>query len=272
MISDFAILGMVFTLLICFVLPILAMGVLKIRQKAQILLFLAGISMYLVFVMILERLFISLTIQVVPAFGENAALYTVLAVLAAAIFESLEFALIARLLQEHMDRGSRAVMFGLGHGGANAALSSGLTSITYYSIAIIANTEGADYLTEKLSGEELTVMQNMIEQVQADIPVFYISGVQQLLMMMVYCCAAVIMWMAMTGRLPRKWAAASAGMIALIHLPIELGSTGIFPSYWISPIVCLLIGIVTVVFTRKLYIKIEGKRPRQERMPVRRLR
>ena len=67
---------MVFTLLICFVLPILAMGVLKIRMRAQILLFLVGISMHLVFVMLLERLFMSLTIQAVPGIGENAVLYT----------------------------------------------------------------------------------------------------------------------------------------------------------------------------------------------------
>ena len=272
MVSNIAILGMVFTLLICFVLPILAMGVLKIRMRAQILLFLVGISMHLVFVMLLERLFMSLTIQAVPGIGENAVLYTVLAVVAAAVFESLEFALVARLLQDHMDRGSRAVMFGLGHGGANAALSSGLTSITYYSVAVIANAEGAEYLTQDLSGDELTMMQGMLEQVQADFWVFYISGVEQLMMIMVYCCAAVVMWMAMSGSLPRKWASVSAGMIALLHLPMELGSSGLFPNVWVAPILCLIIGIATVVFTRRLYVKIEGKHPRQEKMPARRLR
>lgn len=272
MVSNLSILGMVVTLLICFVLPILAMGVLKIRMRAQILLFLAGISMHLMFVMLLERLFVSLTIQAVPAFGENAALYSTLAVLAAAIFESLEFALIARLLQEHMDRGSRAVMFGLGHGGANAALSSGLTSITYYSVAIIANADGADSLTKGLSGDELAVMEGMLKQVQAESWLFYISGVEQLMLMMAYCCAAVIMWMAMTDRLPKKWAGAAAGMIALLHLPMELGSNGVFPNIWVAPILSVVFGVLAVVFTRKLYVKIVGKLPREERMPVRRLR
>lgn len=272
MVSDIAILGMVFTMLISFVLPILAMGVLKIRKRAQILLFLVGISMHLVFVMLLERLFVSLTIQVVPVLGENPALYSALAVVAAGIFQSLEFALVARLLQEHMDRGSRAVMFGLGHGGINAALSSGLTSITYYSVAVIANAEGADFLTKDLSGDELTMMQGMLEQVQSDFWVFYISGVEQLMMIMMYCCAAVIMWMAMTQRLPRKWAAGAAGMIAVFRIPVELGNNGLFASIWVSPVLCVILGVAMVVFTRKLYVKIEGKRPREARMPVRRLR
>lgn len=272
MISNLTILGMVFTILVCFVLPLIVMMVLKIRMRAKILLFLAGISMQILFVMLLERLFISLMARTTPAFVENDFLYPLVLSLAAGIFESLEFALAVRILRDHMDGGSRVVMFGIGHGGANAALSSGLTSMTYYSVAVIANANGKDYLTQGLSGDELTFMQGMLDYLDSSSWPFYISGIEQFALMMVYCCAAVIMWMAMTERLSRKWAGASAGMIFVFHLFMNFGNYEVSLNSLVSAALCLLIGIAAVVFTRMLYVKIEGDHPRQERMPVRRLR
>lgn len=268
MISNFAILGLVFTVVVCFVVPLIAMAVLKIRMRAKILLFLAGISMQVLFVMLLERLFISLTVRAVPAITQYDSLYPIVMVLVAGIFESLEFALVVRVLRDHINAGSQAVMFGMGHAGANAVLSMGLTSIAYYSVAVIANANGADALTEGLSGEDLFFMQSMLEFMQSDAILFYISGVQQLMLIMVYCCAAVIMWMAMTERLSRKWAGVSVLMIAMITFFIQLDTR----NYWIMLAFSLIIGIASVVFTRMLYVKIEGDHPRQERMPVRRLR
>ena len=153
MVSSASIMGMTLTMIICFAVPITTMAVLKIRKHAQIFLFLVGISMHLFFVMLLEQLLLNLTVSAFPAM--NAVGYSILSAITAGVFEILEFALISKVLRDTLDRGSRALMFGLGHATSNALLSSGLTSLTYYTIAMLVSTEGAETLTKGLSGEEL---------------------------------------------------------------------------------------------------------------------
>ncbi len=272
MISSITMIGMVFTMMVCIGGPILSLAILKIKKHAQIVFFLIGISMNLLFVMVLEQIFLSGTVWVLPSIATTPALSIMLSLLGTGIFEILEFAVIARVAGDYINRGSKAVMFGLGHASASAILSTGLTCFTYFSMAAYIEEVGVEEALSGLTGEDLSAVQGMIDQLNGSPIPFFTMGVDQLCLMAMYACVAVLVWMAVSGRLDRKWVLIAAGMLMLQHLPILLGEAGAMPVQGLSTAIGIVISVAAVVLTRKIYQKIEGNKWHNDALPLRRLR
>lgn len=251
MVSTVTVMGMIFTLIVCFVVPLFFMVYLKIRKRAQILLFFIGVSLQITFVLLLERLCVG-ALGALPAIGKNPVVYAVVSAVAVGVFETAEFAVAFRILRPYLHRVSQPLMFSTGHACANAVFSAGMSSITYYTFSLVVSEKGEEFLTQSLKGEELQYMQDMIAYVQGDFLPFYLNGVDQLLLIVMYCCVGVLLWMAMSEYAPSKWTAGVPVLLILQRLPIELGSTGALSTQWLGTVMAAVVTVVAVLLVWKL--------------------
>ena len=261
MVSDITLIGIFLTILFSIGVPIAALLVPKIRKRAKILLFLVGVSMHLLFVMLLERFFLGAMAGFFPAVAQNPWLYSLMSGAAAMIFETAEFVLIIRALLPQLERGSQPMMFAMGHAASNGTLSAGLTAMTYYSIGVIVNTDGAEELTKGLTGDELAFVNGMIQDITGDYLPFYINAVNQLLLITMYACLAVMLWLALGGYLEKKWVAVAAGVFFLLRFLMDLGNTGGI-NLWVSAGLSFAVTVAFAFLTRRMYVQTEDVRPR----------
>lgn len=273
MVSTVTVMGMVFTMLVCTIAPLLTLAFLKSRKRAPILYFVIGIVMHLLFVMVAERFFLDVVLSSAPGIAQDPILHSFLEALFVLVFEGGEFALILHIFRENIVRGSRPLQFAAGHSFSNAVLSSGLSNITYFTVANMVSTQGREFMTQGLSGAELDSMNSMLDYVQGDFLPFYLDGVNQLSMMFLYGCLAVLLWMAMSSRLPRWWAAVALGAFFLQRLVLSLGNNGALSPLWMVSAIALGLMIIAVVVTRQIYLKKEGTHSDMEdgvrRLPMR---
>lgn len=272
MASSMTIIGMVFTMMVCIGAPILSLAILKIKKHAPIKLFLVGISMYLLFVMVIRQVFLFCMVMVFPQIMENPALSIFFSLLGNALFEPMEFAIIAKIIGDSMNRGSKAVMVGLGHASAGAILSTGLNCFTYFTMAAYVEEVGVEGALSGLSGGDLTAVQGMLDQLSGSPIPFFAMGIDQLCMMTMYACISVLIWMAVSERLDRKWVLIAIGMLTLQHLPVLLGEAGLMPVQGLATAIGVVIAVGIAVVTRKVYEKIEGNKWHNDTLPLRRLR
>lgn len=250
MVSTVTVMGMMFTMVVCFVIPLFLLAYFKARKRAQILLFVIGISLQITFVVVLERLCVGF-LSSVPAIGGNPVAYAATAAVAAGIFETAEFAIAFRVLKPYLHRVSQPMMFASGHAGANAMISAGMSSLTYYTFSLVVSQSGEEFLTQSLKGEELQYVQDMIAYVQGDPLQFYLNGVDQILMIALYVSVGVLLWMAMSGYLSTKWVVSMPVLLILQRLPLEMGSAGVFPSLWMGTAIAGAVTILAVALAWK---------------------
>lgn len=272
MISSITIIGMVFTMMVCIGAPILSLAIMKIKKHAPIKLFLIGISMYLLFVMVIRQIFLFCMVFIFPQITENPALSIFFSLLGNALFEPMEFAIIAKVIGDSMNRGSKAVMVGLGHASAGAILSTGLNCFTYFTMAAYVEEVGVEGALSGLSGTDLTAVQGMINQLSGSPIPFFTMGIDQLCMMTMYACISVLIWMAVSERLDRKWVLIAVGMLTFQHLPVLLGEAGLMPVQGLATAIGVIVAVGIAVVTRKVYKKIEGNKWHNDTLPLRRLR
>lgn len=132
--------GMVCSILIAIVLPVVMCVVIHKKTRAGFAGFFVGCSVFMIFAMILEQ---ALHAAVFAAAGEvlqkNVILYGLYGGLAAALFEesgrflAMKFVMKDRLTKEN------ALMYGAGHGGVEAFLILGIASVNNLALSVAAN-------------------------------------------------------------------------------------------------------------------------------------
>lgn len=271
MVSTVTVMGMMFTLVMCFVVPLFALAYFKSRKRVQVLLFFIGVTLQVLFVLLLERMCVGL-LSSLPAVSGSPNLYAVASAAAVGIFETAEFAIAFRVLRPYLRRVSQPLMFITGHAWANAALSSGMSSLTYYTVSLLVSQNGEEFLTQSLSGDELEYMQGMIAYVQGDALPFYLNGIDQLLIMVLYGCAGVLLWMVMTGYLPAGWAAAMPVLLFCQRLPLELSSGGIISAPWMATAAAAAAAAIGAALVWKLWENLPQEAKGAGKAAARRLR
>ena len=132
--------GMIFSLAAAFGLPIGLYLYLKHKKYARTSSFVAGMLVFILFAMVLESLVHSLVFSLTgTAITGSLFFYAVYAALMAAAFEETGRWLAMRFVLRRLD-GKNALMYGAGHGGAEAMILLGLTSINNLVNATLINS------------------------------------------------------------------------------------------------------------------------------------
>ena len=202
-VSAASMLGMVFSLVISMGVPVVLLIIISKKTHAKISSFFIGCGIFVGFVLILERILHAIVMSVAgPVILDNDYLYGLYGGLAAALFEETgRFIAMKFCMKKSLDRGN-ALMYGAGHGGAEAILILGLTSINNLVTSIMINS-GAMQLTMASLPKDLQA--NTFQQLRVlwEMPAwqFYMGGVERLSAIALQIGFSVLMYAAVkTGR------------------------------------------------------------------------
>ena len=252
-VSTASIIGMLFTLLVSVGLPIILMILLRIKTRARISTFFIGCGIFIGFALILEQILHKIVLTAAGSILQsNIFLYGLYGGLAAALFEEAgRFIAMKFCMKKSLDKGN-ALMYGVGHGGVEAFLVVGLTSINNLLISIMINS-GAIQLT--MSQLEPSLQETTYEQLKAlwQLPAyqFYLGGVERILAIILQICLSVFVYQAVkTGK---KKFLAGAFLLHFIVDFLTVVAAGLGLPVWAVELEVLVVVAVIAGFTVKLY-------------------
>ena len=169
--------GMIFSLVVAFGLPIGLYLYLKHKKYARTSSFVAGMAVFVLFAMVLENLVHSLVLGLAgTAITGSLFLYAVYAALMAAAFEETGRYFTMRFVLRRLD-GKNALMYGAGHGGVEAMLLLGLTSINNIVNSTLINSGSLPSVLEGLDeATTQTVLEGVSQLWTAPSYLFFIGG------------------------------------------------------------------------------------------------
>ena len=201
--------GMIFSLLVAFGLPIGLYLFLKRKKHARTSSFVAGMVVFVLFALVLESLAHSLVFSLAgAALTSNLLLYALYAALMAAAFEETGRYIAMRFVLRRLD-GKNALMFGAGHGGVEAMILLGLTSINNLVNSLMING-GA--MGDVLAGLDEATLQVVLEGISAlwtsPSYLFFLGGIERIVAVCLHIALSVLVWRAVRdGRSHWYWAA-----------------------------------------------------------------
>ena len=221
--------GMIFSLAAAFGLPIGLYLYLKHKKYARTSSFVAGMLVFILFAMVLESLVHSLVFSLTDtAITGSLFFYAVYAALMAAAFEETGRWLAMRFVLRHRFDGKNALMYGAGHGGAEAMILLGLTSINNLVNATLINS---GELPGVLSGLDEATAESVLAGVSqlwtAPAYLFFVGGLERIVAIFLHIALSVLVWRAVRDKKAGWYWAAFGGHFAVDFAAVLLGSYSI---------------------------------------------
>ncbi|CAB1241914.1 membrane protein of unknown function [Ruminococcaceae bacterium BL-4] len=264
MIPNINIAGMGFIVLATVVLPFGLYFYFHARfQNFRVYPVLFGFAAYLIFGYAIED---GMGQQLLPLLNAspiiNPTLYVVMILLMAGLIEGSGMLTFAFLLRWKICRDKTlasemgvGIGFGIGFGGLKSALEFGLYQISTLRVAAAVNGQGIDTFLQNFTDDQKILAQKQIQAI-ADIHsyLYFITGIEQILMIFLQIALAVLVWMVITHRL--KWyffpIAIILHMLALV--PTVLSSINALDLI-VAEVLFAIIVIAVVFLTYSLYKK-----------------
>lgn len=194
--------GMLFTFIVSVGLPILVAVILRRKMKAKTSAFFVGCGIFIGFALISEQIMHTL---VLIFLGEillsNVVLYGLYGGLAAALFEETGRYFAMRLGRKTWNEADM-LMYGVGHGGAEAIIVVGIGSISNFISSIMINNGS---IQKTFSVIDPTLQEVTFDQLSAlwQTPAieFYLGGIERILALLLQICLSVLVYQSVkTGR------------------------------------------------------------------------
>ena len=256
-VSTLSIIGMCFSLIVSIGVPIGLMIYAFKKMDAKLIWFVIGAVTFVLFALILEQL---LHYVMVNRFGEaltgNLILMAVYGGLAAGIFEEVGRFVSMNLFKKKALNKRNAFMYGVGHGGIEAILILGLTSISNLVTSIKIN-QGTFEAT--LSGLD----QQIKEQTMAQISLlwttnpldFYLGGVERICAIVLHICLSYIVYKAVKEH--KIYLVVLSIMIHALVDCITVIMAAYLSDYMIELVLVIVIAILAVIVYKKYSEDIE---------------
>jgi uncharacterized membrane protein YhfC len=194
------------------------------KYHAPFIALMAGITGFTLFALTLERGVHSIVLQSTVA--QNRVFFVVYAVLMAGIFEESARFIAYHLLKKKFTgiTLNAALAYGVGHGGIEAILLTGLTMINNIVISVMINTGSIETVLASLEGatlEQAKVQFSSLATVAT--PQFLIGGIERVFAIGIQLSLSVLVFYAVFGTKRRQWLYPLAILIhALFDIPAVL--------------------------------------------------
>lgn len=195
--------GMVFSLIVAIGGPIVLCIFIRKKYKADMLPFFLGCGTFFAFAMVLEQLLHLVVLfhlgTVSDLLASNVWLYAAYGGLAASLFEETGRFLTMKILMKKSLNRENALMYGAGHGGFEAILILGITSINNLVSAVMINSGSLiSTLPEGTDVEQLLTTLSPLWTV----PVwqFYLGGVERIMAMAIQIALSLLVYQAVRYR------------------------------------------------------------------------
>ena len=191
------------TLLFAFGAPI---GLLVYFRKrgARVLPFFVGCLTFVIFALVLEAAVHRLVLgsALGPTIQGNTLLYALYGGLMAGLFEETgRYLAISTVLKKQQDRDIHALMYGAGHGGAEAMLLLGLTYVNNLVFSLLINTGHTDLLTATVPPEALPQIQGVIDAlISTPAYIYLLALVERAVALTIHLCLSALVWLCVTRK------------------------------------------------------------------------
>lgn len=205
---------------VAFAIPVVLLILLRVKKKADYPPFVAGLVVFVLFALVLERLVHTLVLS--SAAGERIQstpwLYALYGGAMAGLFEETGRLLAFRtVLRRYQSRDVNALMYGAGHGGIEAAILLGVTSVNNVIYSVLLNLGKSDLLTGQVTGSALEQLQGVFREL-ATTPgwVFLMGMAERISAVALHLGLSVLVWFAVKGKKPGLFILA-----ILLHLAVD---------------------------------------------------
>ena len=247
-----SILGMIFSLLISIGLPFALCILVRRKMKAKVSSFFIGCLTFVIFALILEQLLHGLVFTLSGTYlTERIWLYALYGGLAAAAFEETGRFLSMKLFMKKNITRENAVMYGIGHGGIEAILIVGLSSLSNLLTTVMINTGG---LEKSLSILDSTLRETTIQRLSVlwTTPghMFFLAGIERIIAIALHICLSVLVYKTVSGGKKCFFMLAFA-----LHFLVDF-VTVVAASYisliWVEAVLFVMIALIAF-FTLQVY-------------------
>jgi len=252
-VSTASLAGMIFSLLISLVFPIILLVVVHKKTKATLTSFIIGCSVFVVFALVLEPLLHSVVFTATGTLlTDNIILYGLYGGLAAALFEETGRLIAMKFFMKESLNKQNSVMYGIGHGGIEAILLVGLTYISNLMTAFMINS-GTLQASMALVEEEL--QQTTFQQLKVlwELPSwqFYMAGIERMLAIILQISLSVLVYKAVSAKSRKFWFLAFGIHFAVDFLTVVINGLG--APIWIVETALLVAVAFVARYAYKLY-------------------
>ena len=255
-----SIVGMIVALLIGVLLPVVLLVVWRKVSGAGVLHAVLGFGVFITFALILERLTHQLILGVTgDAITGNVWLYALYGGLAAGLFEETGRYLAMRFLMEKKGALTRenAVMYGIGHGGAESILILGLSMVSNLSMTVMLNAGGLENILAMVPEDMRDAYYQQISGLwTTPSGNFFLAALERISAVALHICLSYLVYRVVKGRKLAFFLFA-----ILIHAGVDAMTvllSGVGCPTWVLEIVLLAIVALFAFFTVRTY-RAEGK-------------
>lgn len=239
--------------ILAILIPIAALIIFKLKNKdVKLRYFFIGAATFVVFALMLEQIlhyFMLSTIQ-----NSGIVFYMLYGALCAGIFEETGRFLAFKLFCKKENDPRASIMYGLGHGGAEAIVLVGITLISYAVTAVTVNALGTEALFGALPDEQRWAAELQIAALaDYDMVSTFVSLGERILAMVLHTSLSVIVFASikMKGKL---WLYPAAIVLhALFDVPAALYQREVITSIGMTELLLFAADIVLVLVTVKIY-------------------
>ena len=198
---------MVIALIVSIALPVGLALYFGLKKKADIIPFFVGCAVMVLFAFVLEQL-VHYVVLKSPA-GDRIQSDIMLSALyggaMAGIFEETgRFAAFKTVLKKYRGKDINSLMYGAGHGGIEALILLGITSINNITYSVLINPGNTETLTSPASGDLLKQIETAIDQlITTPSYTFLLGGVERIFAVALQLSLSVLVWFAVKNA--KKW-------------------------------------------------------------------
>lgn len=243
--------AMAVSLAVCIAIVLLGFVLLNKKTKGDSNCILIGAGTFVVFALVLETILHQVMFRV---FGEaltgNIRIYALYGGAAAALFEETGRLITMKLFMKNKLKKENALMFGLGHGGAEAIIVGAMTYMSNIALSVMINKNMSDML---LSSAQGSVREQATEQLSAlgATPAyqFLLGGAERVLAFVLQLCLSYIVYRAVKNKKPVFYLLA-----VFIHFAVDAGLVIIMkklPVYAVEIILAVMVITIAIITFNK---------------------
>ena len=200
MVPGGSIAGMAISLIISVALPIVLLIVWRKKTGASFSSFCIGAGIFILFALILEQIFHSVMLGLTgTVLKDNIWLYALYGGLAAGLFEETGRFTAMKFFMKDPDK-KNAIMYGIGHGGIEAILVTGLNMISNLVTSMMINAGSLESILAPLGDERQTLLTQLSALWTEPSWKFYMAGMERVSAVMLHIVLSYLVYMAVKNQ------------------------------------------------------------------------
>lgn len=236
--------AMSITLVICIGLPLGLCIFWKIKSGARLSAFLIGCGTFVVSALILEQLLHAVVLTLTGSLlTDRLWLYALYGGLAAGLFEETGRLLAMRFCMKKSLEKENAVMYGIGHGGVEAILITGLTYASNLLMVLTVNSGGLGAVIGAVDQETGAMLFAQLSQLwELPASLFLLAGVERVSAIILHICLSYLVYKAVKDRKPGFYLLA-----VFLHFLVDAGTIFLVRAIPVAAMEGILLAVMLVL-------------------------